>query len=85
MDFLTDDILIPSLVFINCTITNYGIIPEIGFVGAGYYQNEIDMVDKNNKKICRVGMPKFLANQTVLADQCFYSNTTEFKIIKVYD
>ncbi len=85
MDFLTDDILIPSLVFINCTITNYGIIPEIGFVGAGYYSEEIDMFDKNKVKICRLKMPRFLANQTVLADQCFYSNSTEFKLSKVYD
>jgi len=84
IDFLCDNISIPSLIFINTRITTHGLIPEIGFVGAGRYQAEYDMFDKNHKKMVRLILPDFLRNSVILKDQCFYSNRTEFLITKVY-
>lgn len=85
IDFLCDNISIPNLIFINSEITNHGVIPEIGFIGAGRYEKEYDMFDKKKQKIIRLLMPEFLSNSLILKDQCFYSNRTEFIITKVYD
>lgn len=84
LDFLCDSLTVPSLVFINCEITHNGIIPEIGFIGAGKYQAEYDMYDKHRIKCVRLLMPSFLKNGVMLRDQCFYSNNTEFIITEVY-
>lgn len=84
LDYLCDNIAIPNLIFINSEITPNGIIPEIGFIGAGKYQKEYDMFDKHQQKCVRLLMPDFLKNALILRDQCFYSNRTEFLITKVY-
>lgn len=84
MDFLTDDLKIPTLVFLNCRLTYNGIVPEIGFIGSGKYDPEYDMFDKHGVKCCRLKTPQFLVNGFVVCDQCFFANTTEFIITKVY-
>jgi hypothetical protein len=85
MDFLTDNIKIPSLLFLNCEITKKGIIPEIGFFSSGKYAEYYDMYDKEGLKCCQIRMPDFLIGQSVLLDQCFFNNSTEFILTKVYD
>lgn len=84
LDFLCDNIAIPSLIFINSEITSNGIVPEVGFIGAGKYQTEYDMFDKHKQICVRIIMPDFLKNATVLRDQSFHGNRTEFLITKVY-
>lgn len=84
LDFLCDNITIPSLIFINSRITSHGVIPEIGFIGSGKYQEEYDMYDKHQKKCVRLLMPDFLKEALILTDQCFFSNRTEFLITKIY-
>jgi hypothetical protein len=84
IDYLCDNISIPSLIFLNIQITSTGLIPEIGFIGCGRYSSEYDMYNKDKEKCVRLLMPDFLKKATILKDQCFYSNKTEFLITKIY-
>lgn len=85
IDLLVDDLTVTSILLINCRITYNGIIPEVGYFSMGRHPQEVDLISKTNKIICKIELPSFITRHPLSHDWAFHSNTTEFRITKVYD
>ena len=54
MDFLTDSISSPTVLFLNSKITEDGIIPDMGYLSSGNHSEEVVLFDKNGYKVCKI-------------------------------
>lgn len=85
LDFLSDDLTSPTVLFLNSRITDDGIIPDVGFLSNGVHPEEILLLDKHGYKVCTIKLPSFITRAPLRQDWTFYNNQNEFIITKVYE